>query len=114
MLDTEVNLMQSNLTKHEHYYAAHLNHWMEIYSRQNYSLLKAFMVVGILCFLLFALDRYHLCSIIICGEIGFLCSSLSMSCIYFKTFDAFVWRTFDRRLFQDISISLLNEFMCIC
>ncbi|KAF9679900.1 hypothetical protein SADUNF_Sadunf06G0063600 [Salix dunnii] len=26
---------------------AHLNHWMEIYGRQNYSLLKAFMVVGL-------------------------------------------------------------------
>lgn len=26
---------------------AHLHHWMEIYGRQNYSLLKAFMVVGL-------------------------------------------------------------------
>ncbi|XP_011019899.1 PREDICTED: CAAX prenyl protease 2 isoform X1 [Populus euphratica] len=26
---------------------SHLNHWMEIYGRQNYSLLKAFMVVGL-------------------------------------------------------------------
>ncbi|XP_061963812.1 CAAX prenyl protease 2 isoform X1 [Populus nigra] len=26
---------------------AHLNHWMEIYGRQNYSLLKTFMVVGL-------------------------------------------------------------------
>uniref|UniRef100_A0A2P2KD51 intramembrane prenyl-peptidase Rce1 n=1 Tax=Rhizophora mucronata TaxID=61149 RepID=A0A2P2KD51_RHIMU len=41
---------------------AHLNHWMEIYSQQNYSLLKASLAVGILCFSLFSFYRCHLCS----------------------------------------------------
>ncbi|KAJ4836207.1 hypothetical protein Tsubulata_002420 [Turnera subulata] len=37
-------LMQHSITI---YCEAHLNHWMEVYTRQNYSFLKASMIVGL-------------------------------------------------------------------